>query len=146
HIFAALAEFERDILRQRVNAGLKKGMAADLKLLGDLDLGVLAGTQQRTRLLEIRFTKCFGSPTHTSPPACGFGAPCRRRRPNDPADAFGPVEKYASLLCHATFADPVRRMGAGCRMGSDRLAWQGDAESLSNGGTGPGGSGKTHPG
>jgi hypothetical protein len=47
-------------------------MAANLKLLGDLNFGVIAGTQQRTRLLQIAFVQRLGSAADSSPPTCGF--------------------------------------------------------------------------
>ena len=46
-------------------------MAADLKLLGDLDLGVIAGAQQRPRLFQIAFLQRLGSAADSSPPASG---------------------------------------------------------------------------
>lgn len=56
------------LLRQ----GAPERLAADLKLLGDLDLGVIAGTQQRPRLFQIAFLQRLGSPADSSPPVSGL--------------------------------------------------------------------------
>jgi hypothetical protein len=47
-------------------------MPADLKLLGDLDLGVIAGTQQRPRLFQTAFLQRLGSAADSSPRASGL--------------------------------------------------------------------------
>jgi DNA invertase Pin-like site-specific DNA recombinase len=144
HIFAALAEFERDILRQRVNAGLKA--ARRRGRVGGRPKALNEGDLKKARALLRSGTPKSRSPRSLRSVAIRSGAPWRRRRPNDPADALGPVAEYASLLCHATFADPLRRMGAGCRMGPYRFARQGEAAGLSNGATGPDCSDKKYPG
>ena len=45
-------------------------MAADVELLGNLGLGVLAGAQQRTPFLEIRLSECFGPAAYMAAPPC----------------------------------------------------------------------------
>ena len=47
-------------------------MATDLKLFGDLDFGVIAGTQQRARLLQSAFVQRLGPAANSSPPASGL--------------------------------------------------------------------------
>jgi hypothetical protein len=59
----------------RPRQGAPERMAADLKLLGDLDRDVIAGTQQRQRLFQIAFLQRLGSAADSSPPASGRGRP-----------------------------------------------------------------------
>jgi hypothetical protein len=49
-------------------------MAADLKLLGHLDPGVIPGAQQGTRFLQIRLGERLGPAADTSAPARGLEA------------------------------------------------------------------------
>jgi hypothetical protein len=52
--------------------GAPERMATDLKLFGDLDFGVIAGTQQCARLLQIAFVQRLGPAANSSPPASGL--------------------------------------------------------------------------
>jgi len=49
-------------------------MAADPKLLGNLDLGVIAGAQEGVRFLQIRLGERPGPTADTSAPARGLEA------------------------------------------------------------------------
>jgi len=49
-------------------------MAADMKLLGNLDLGVIAGPKRARALFKIGLPKCLGPAAETSAPARGLEA------------------------------------------------------------------------
>jgi len=62
-------------------------MATDLKFFGNLDFGVIAGTQQRARLLQIAFVQRLGPAANSSPPASGL------------EPGVDPLAQYVALEC-----------------------------------------------
>ncbi len=84
-------EFTEDALKSRQHLGSGSGrvrvirgrllyesaperMAADLQLLGNLDLGAIAGAQEGARFLQVRLGERLGPAADTSAPSCGLEA------------------------------------------------------------------------
>jgi DNA invertase Pin-like site-specific DNA recombinase len=70
HIFAALAEFERDILRQRVNAGLKAArrrgrVGGRPKALGEADLKKARALLRSGDYTKVQVAKELAVSRHT---------------------------------------------------------------------------------
>jgi DNA invertase Pin-like site-specific DNA recombinase len=70
HIFAALAEFERDLLRQRVNAGLKAGrrrgrVGGRPKALGEADLKKARALLRSGDYTKVQVAKELAVSRHT---------------------------------------------------------------------------------
>jgi Resolvase, N terminal domain/Helix-turn-helix domain of resolvase len=136
HLFASLAEFERDSLSQRVNAGLKAArrrgrVGGRPKALNDDDLKKARALLRSGDYTKVQIAKELEVSRHTLWHALSQG------QPRDQTDPFRPLKKHAPLLRLIACADPVRRMGSGCRVGPHRLAGDRPASRLSFRGLGP---------
>jgi DNA invertase Pin-like site-specific DNA recombinase len=82
HLFGALAEFERNLIRERTQAGLTAARARGKKVAGRphsarTSATCPSGSTTRTRCRSPRFARCSASPSQNSTPMCDRLRPSR---------------------------------------------------------------------
>jgi DNA invertase Pin-like site-specific DNA recombinase len=132
HIFAALAEFERGIIRERTIAGLVAARARGRKggrppALSASDLGAAKAMLRDPAITVGEVARRLGSCPPPSPGTCRGRGPWPRRVRHEPdlPRAARSGRRHGAVLHPAPGPDSVRRLGDSARVGPHRIARHG---------------------